>query len=417
MPEVRARKAPSLPNRFVALVPDGQDGKVASEFARTCESHIQESWWNLSHTVKEKLDNELRRFDAEWAQNWNAQIESFLDITTSICSTRGLDDKEMANLIGGKGDFSQVWAEAHRVRQMAESIPNEDTPRFPQNRAGQWQAQLEVSARIAEAQRTIRHVPQMPSARPKCRLIRMIQRIRRKKSQINLSGPAGPKCSLMGTYEQVGPAKLQESRDFWKAIWNQNNRLREPDRLCAIALCKRFAAEHVLAPKFELKKRDVRFPDTATIAAKNWLDEAGIIPDEKWNGRWIHQKRRDQDKDSAPSKHVWKRIRNAKKESSPPSYYAILVMDADDMGLWLKGEKAPYVTDVIHEKVRQYFENLGIDSLNAKRPVSPALHSSISEALNNFASVVVPKIVEYYDGTLIYSGVMMSLHFFQHSKQ
>jgi len=382
IPPRYARKAPSLPNRFVALVPYGRDGKIAFDFAHACDGKIRENWKELSNTVRKKLDREFSNYYPDWAQNWNDQIESFLDITTSVCPTHMLSDTEMASLIGGgTKNFSQVWKDAHRVRQMVDSIPATDIPNYRQDRAGEWQAQLEVSSRIAEAQRTIRHIPQVPLVRP-----------------------AGPKCSLLGTYEQVGPAIFRESRDFWTSVWKHNYRIRKPDQLCAVALCKRFAAEHVLANEFELKRSDVRFPDTATIAAKNWLDDAGITPEDDWNGRWIHQKRHNEDEESAPSKDLWSRIKKAKEKTVPPSYYAILVMDADDMGLWLKGEKAPPVRDVIHEKLIQYFEQWGADGLDAKRPVNPALHSSISEALNNFASIVAPSIVKRFRGTLIYSG-------------
>ena len=54
-----------------------------------------------------------------------------------------------------------------------------------------------------------------------------------------------------------------------------------------------------------------------------------------------------------------------------------------------------------------YYQKLGQqaqDGLNARRPVGPALHASISEALNNFASHVAPGIVEKHNGTMIYSG-------------
>ena len=77
------------------------------------------------------------------------------------------------------------------------------------------------------------------------------------------------------------------------------------------------------------------------------------------------------------------------------------------MGQWLKGDFAPKVCQVLHPKMAAYYQNLGQqaqDGLNARRPVGPALHASISEALNNFASHVAPGIVEKHNGTMIYSG-------------
>jgi len=386
LPSLQTRKAPSLPNSFVALVPNGRDGKTALEFTRQCETRIRSKWREMSNTVLERLDKEFSNYDPNWALNWNAQIDSFLEITTSICPTHKLHDMEMASLIGDKKTFGEVWKDAHLVRQMGNDIPSEDAPMFRQVSAGQWQAQLEVSSRIAEAQRTVRHIP-----------------------QVSLTRPAGPKCSLMGTYEQVGPANLQESADFWADIWEHKwefqYRIRKPDRLCAVALCKRFAPDLVLKNQFKLDESSVPFPDTATIAAQHWMDDYNITTKSEkiWNGRWIHQKRPDENGESAPEE-LWSQIKKTKKDSTPPSYYAVLVMDADDMGLWLKGEKAPLVREVMHEKLIHYFEQLKSNGLEAKRPLHPALHSSISEALNNFASVVVPNTVERFKGTLIYSG-------------
>ena len=42
--------------------------------------------------------------------------------------------------------------------------------------------------------------------------------------------------------------------------------------------------------------------------------------------------------------------------------------------------------------------------LDARRPVGPALHAAISEALANFALHFVPRIVKEHHGTLIYAG-------------
>ncbi len=379
MPSKYARRAPSFPNRFVALVPYGSKGHTASAFAKECETSIRAGWKQVSNRIRSQLDDQFNSLCFEWDQHWDAQIESFFDISTSICSAHELSDTKMASLIGGTQEFSQVWKDAHRIREIIKSIPDSDLPRYRQDGAGEWQAQLEVSARIAEAQRTIRHVPKVP-----------------------VTKPAGPKCSLLGSYEQVGPTILQDSANFWATVWERNSRLRKPDRFCAISLCKRFAAENVLAHELALDASDLRFPDTATIAARDWLSDAKITPENygNWNGRWIHQQRPDEDGERIPPS-LWSRIKNS---GSPPSYYAIIVMDADDMGLWLRGKKAPLVREVIHEKVLNYFEAMEIDGLNIKRPVGPALHASISEALNHFASIIVPGIVNRFNGTLIYSG-------------
>ena len=77
------------------------------------------------------------------------------------------------------------------------------------------------------------------------------------------------------------------------------------------------------------------------------------------------------------------------------------------MGHCLNGDHAPTRRAALHPKMVHYYEQLGDKAtagLDAKRPVGPALHASISEALNNFASHIAPGIVKEHNGTMIYSG-------------
>jgi len=78
------------------------------------------------------------------------------------------------------------------------------------------------------------------------------------------------------------------------------------------------------------------------------------------------------------------------------------------MGQWLSGEMSPTVEAVLHPKAAEYYRQLN-DSrvepgLEARRPLGPARHAAISEALANFALYVVPSIIHRYHGTLIYAG-------------
>ena len=400
-PSKESRRSPSIPNRFVALAPWGIDGDQARSLADACSKAVNQAWHRLADDVHGCLDPILSGTDSKWALRWQEQVDSFFEVKTSVLSERDMNDEALSRLLGGTGSFNDFWSDAAKVRGLADAIPQNERPGYPQQSAGLWQAQLEASARLMEAQRSIRHVPRTPQ------------------SEANENFP--PKCSLLGSYEQMGPAGLDDSRKFWKEVADKvkvegvrlRPRLRE--RFCAVALCKRFAAPVTLTGELGLKPADLRFPDTATVAAVEWLDEAGIDPNKvreehrDWNGRWLHLRRRDEDKDEdPPPERVWERIKAAKKEKGiPPSYYAILAMDADHMGQWLKGDYAPKVREVLHPKMANYYERLGDrakDGLDAKRPVGPALHASISEALNNFASRVAPSIVEKYKGTMIYSG-------------
>lgn len=96
------------------------------------------------------------------------------------------------------------------------------------------------------------------------------------------------------------------------------------------------------------------------------------------------------------------------------AYYALLLMDGDDMGRMLAGGDGAQSTSYLrsfHPSVRQGFEKLagGNPALeeyaNAPRAVSPNRHLSISAALNDFALHVVPQVVEHeHAGRVLYAG-------------
>src|SRR5581483_10138562 len=191
---------------------------------------------------------------------------------------------------------------------------------------------------------------------------------------------------------------LRQSRDFWDQVAAQNGlsvdgvRIRQGEALCAVALVKRFAGPAFLRERLQLSANDLRFPDTWTIAAAEWLQQSSIdwkadwqnedghqVP---WNGHWLHWTKRDEDltdADECPA-DVFGQIQEARKPDKcgkPPVYYAILKLDGDDLGGWLRGEKSPQVREIMHPTLVTYYEGLGEQAragLDAKRPVGPALH-------------------------------------------
>ncbi len=184
-------------------------------------------------------------------------------------------------------------------------------------------------------------------------------------------------------------------------------RVRESERLCALALVKRFCGPAFFSKTLGLSQRDIHYPDTATVAAQDWLRQTDIKSEKSgWNGQWLHWRKPDQEEDAVPE-DIWKDILAQRKERPVPTYYAILAMDGDNMGKWLRGDNSPRMADVYHPQIREYFEKLDSQAapgLAARRPVGPAMHAAISEALANFALHVAPEIVASHSGTLIYSG-------------
>lgn len=409
-PNASARLTPCVPNKFLAVVPHG-DGKGESlNLAEYCKNAAREAWNMCCNAVRNELNKIFSTLSGgkDWGGRWEEQVSFFWDIHTAVLPWRecGENLKVLAELRGA-GTFEEAFPEAAKVRGLADAIPDTDKPGYDQKQAGRWQALVDFSARLMDSQRSIRHVP--PSTR--------------------IGSPTEcfpPKCTMLGTYEQMGPDKLRDSAKFWEEASRKVSlngvRLRQGERLCAIGLVKRFAAPAFLGHELNLEDGYIRCPDTPTIAAAKWLNKANLDPltirkeYHDWNGQWLHWPRPDFDKDdgSCPEE-VWKLIAEKKRPvehgglGAPPSYYAILVMDGDEMGKWLSGLKSPAVGAVLHPKMRNYFEGLAdkekvMAGLGARRPVGPALHAAISEALTNFAVHAVPEIVRKHNGTLVYAG-------------
>jgi CRISPR-associated protein Cmr2 len=163
------------------------------------------------------------------------------------------------------------------------------------------------------------------------------------------------KCTLFGTYEQMGPARLADSRRFWAL---ESKGKEDSDRRCAVALVKKHAFAWHLRPKLSFEWVSVQFEEMNEIAG------------------------------------------------GENRYYAMLAMDGDDMGKWLSGEKSPRVREILHPEILAWYEQQAARraGLDVRRPVSPSLHASISAALTRFAVKVAPEIVEKHGGKLIYAG-------------
>ena len=404
LPPRNARMAPSLPHRFVAVAPWGEEGATAKALQKACLDAARKGWRRLASGVRSGIDPKLAAIHRDWARLWDGQIESVFEFRAVVAPERQLREERLARLVG-ESRFSSAWPEAYKIREIGEAIPPDHRPGYTQDNAGRWQAQMEISARLTAAERSVRHVPETPDA--------------------GGTGPAPAKCTLFGSWEQMGPAEFRASRDFWERASNdvslEGVRIRSRERLCAVALAKRFAGPALLARELEVTPADLRFPDTLTVAAGRWLAGAGIDPGEErsrgvrhWSGRWLHWRQRDEDdkdEEKKPDEDLWRRIREARepdRHGKPPVYYAVLKLDGDEMGRWLAGDKTPELRRLLHPKLRGYFEGLVDDrakaGLSARRPVGPALHASVSAALATFASEVAPPIVAEHHGTMIYSG-------------
>lgn len=380
------RKIPCVPNRFLAVTPWGEGGAIALDVARKCEKAARDAWKEIGDAVRQRLDEDLSPEYGDWARRWDAQMDNFFEICAVALPWREAGEKALAELVGEK-TFSDAFQNLQAVRNLDEAIPEAERPRYKQDQAGLWQERAKLAGALMETTRAIRHIP--PSTE---------------------NGKTPPKCSLLGSYEQMGPDKREEAKEFWAAAGRVNvdgTGLKKRECFCAVALTKRFAPAVCFSKVLGLDHGDFHYHDTAKVAAATWLETAKMEPGACRSGQWLHWPRADFDKDDPCPVPLFERIAGARqKNGAPPAYYAVLQMDADNMGKWLRGELAPKVKDIYHPNMQEYFGRLPAEAkgLEEKRPMGPALNAAISEALSNFATRIVPPIVERYKGVLIYAG-------------
>ncbi|VVM05289.1 type III-B CRISPR-associated protein Cas10/Cmr2 [Methylacidimicrobium tartarophylax] len=104
----------------------------------------------------------------------------------------------------------------------------------------------------------------------------------------------------------------------------------------------------------------------------------------------------------------------AEAGGAPGRYFAVLALDGDSMGKWLSGEKAPELRGQLSKEAADYFaqqhpgakEPGALHHLldNGKRLLTPSFHLELSTALVNFALHLAGRIVDRFQGQLIYAG-------------
>jgi len=106
---------------------------------------------------------------------------------------------------------------------------------------------------------------------------------------------------------------------------------------------------------------------------------------------------------------VWLRTIGQAIGTPVERYHALILMDGDRLGSWLSGDNALEFREAFHSKVRSglagYRDTALADYLETRRPASPARHMAISSALNGFALHLVRHVVEDLClGKVLYAG-------------
>lgn len=145
-----------------------------------------------------------------------------------------------------------------------------------------------------------------------------------------------------------------------------------------------------------------------------WLYDSNYEPETAWRNHFGQDHQSGEDKDRferlekalKPARSAFLAMRRlADIEAS--SYYAVLVLDGDDMGKWLTGRhpRTPRLADMLvdGELARRVAAEDRDRGQPQKRPLYPALHRELARRLAQLA-IHLHEIVDEHLGRMVYSG-------------
>lgn len=418
--EDQGLRIPSLPNLFVAVVPNGEteclvnkcEERVRGFFRELAQTRIAEAWPGpVDETVLNRAE-----------QQWNDLIE----VHWSLIPWPQVGD------IQAWLSQDDAWPldAVNAARELLTKI--EALPGYRPNSGALYPVVSEQGAILMDAA---------------------------KRDRLGGGSPreeGGLKCSMCGEREVLGGRDFYEQRDLWRTMADNRSEYsftKEKDALCGVCLVKRLVGR-----KGPEGTRAWRHPSTSEVAtsrlkievlqrceeddalrsaiealerAKQRLDDPdrfrvfalpavyGAAGDD---GIWkefaqtdgailIPSRRRDPEEEKDFKKiqveqdELLRHLKN-KRLPRPSPYLAVVVFDGDEIGKWLSGEKAPSLWEMLHPKARGQIANGEAVLRGIRRPVTPAIHAAISQICASFAQHAVPWTIERegLPGHLVYAG-------------
>lgn len=475
---------PSLPNRFLAIIPYEQ----GEELAKKAAEKMRSQWREITQQVRKYIEG-LFTEPLNWSNTWERQTENLFNTYWQIYPWRPTgqepiqDNNFSAFLNPHKRYLGSRFTETEKILK----IYRDDTGTYKPNIGSIYSDIYFITEKALGSRKSLRDFSQVHETGEKSTL---------GGDRATLCPGIDNQYSIEGDFDRTGRAKI---REFWKELSGKLKSLEIQDtgqeRLDAIELTKRLAWRIYFQPELDLftevdvnneekqeLKTQLKFPSSSMIATasfKNqildffikainvgsvrdnlskWLNEVYkpplIIGNEiteqavpylaaklnelnlsaidkklltsfvRLDGRLLFEDTYEEELNNPTNKSHRKldqiQIRsalNALKEflkvakehglPKPRKYFAVLMMDGDEMGKWLAGDKMPEYSQVLHPTTRKQLEARGDwqNILRTKRLMSPAIHGFISKALGDFSLKLVRYIVEKNNpGKLVYAG-------------
>ena len=399
---------PSLPNRFLAIVPAGRAAEIAKEIAqiiRTSHDNIAKAVWKLASqqagtrvaSREDRFFAQSSRFlDLAWQTvPWPELPSQARALTAHLPSPKGADLKTGLQSIL---DLASQMPRDHR------DVRNFDCERFPQgtrSQSGQsiggWKDKSKLKDDATLDSPGAAWSALYALVNWQLDAVRQTRAWKAWNAGGWSSGIADNKDSLNGREEAILNLASNEVSELDMEGLNRafgvQHLFKKGELLGASTLIKRLWPNAWLLDKENhrnndheplFRSGDFAMPDTRAIADGRPFDMSG-------------------DTDQAG-------------DDERRSYFAVLAFDGDEMGKWVSGmhqnmpklgdQLADYTEKGRRKGARVYFEqNAALKHLLDKpRPLNPSFHLQLSEMLGTFSNVCARRIVEAFDGRLIYSG-------------
>lgn len=434
--------AAALPNKFVAVVPADQARDIADAVADAVRALVRNT---AAAMLADLLDSAgiANTSELYCHEQLARQLEGFPEVHWAaipfapLVVERAGEAPDTAGLAAASSPFlghhdapGFLGGEAWKV--LSRPLDLEGSRFYRPNPGTLYPALHELLERLAASAKSLRSAPQRPD-----------------------NGETGYRCDLTGEAEWLThdrsllgiPKGSRPSHTLWNAAArNRPGLTRKGEHLSALAMLKRCWPNFFVK---ELRRLDLQLSrfvvSTHTLAIatslESWLtqgapfNEVGAALADKAAGldpaalprKLLRQLPSDPrtrnlarllpsllDKDADEPEAVAESARLVAKllGRKPETYYALILLDGDQMGAWLSGHESSPVTTraLFHPQIRTHldahFNQAPLRAyLDAPRPVSPSRHMAISSALNGFALHLAQEIVENRcKGKLIYAG-------------
>lgn len=399
---------PTIPNRFVAIIHETDQSKII-KFAGELEKATRIEWKTI---VEDVLKGFEIKIEGDFA---GKQLNDFPEIYwVAVPWKKDANDIKIDDLI----DFIEE-SEIKRWEKLWQFAENNGE--HPPNIGFLYQLLYTALEKSMGARKNLR--------------------------DFKLTEEYGKKCHLCGEREgkiKAGIGKLMIGKF-----------INDTEGLCVVCFTKR-ALEKYLGKKFGNIFQDFSFPSTAEVAITDFKEDAldkakeefkeyimkfkNLVDVEKFKelivnplpkirgkfkdvenleGEWFFEENLTQKQfekqlglKNVKQEEIDKLKENLKKlteKIGPPNpYYAIIMLDADNMGKWLSGELLPEIEHSYNsnswQKIPDDFKE-ELKNLQSKKILTPAIHASISTALRNYSIEFVQKIIEEeHYGKLVYAG-------------